>query len=111
MSMKILVIAEHGNDQLRPVTANTVAAASRLAEVAGGGEIHVLVAGHGAQAAANAAAAIAGVSKVLLADAPHLADQVAEPVAAQVLSMATGFNAMIFPATAFGKNTIFAFSS
>jgi electron transfer flavoprotein alpha subunit len=104
MSMKILVIAEHGNDQLRPVTSNAVAAAARLAEVAGGGEIHVLVAGHGAQGAATAAASIAGVAKVLLADAAHLADQVAEPVAAQVLSVAHGFNALVFPATAFGKN-------
>ncbi len=104
MTMKILVIAEHGNDQLRPVTSNAVAAASRLVEVAGGGEIHVLVAGHGAQGAATAAASIAGVARVLLADAPHLADQVAEPVAAQVLSVVHGFHALVFPATAFGKN-------
>ncbi len=54
--MKILVIAEHGNDSLRPVTANTVAAATALGQKAGGAEIHVLVAGSNAKAAADAAA-------------------------------------------------------
>jgi electron transfer flavoprotein alpha subunit len=102
--MKILVIAEHSNDQLRPVTANAVAAASTLAGKAGGADIHVLVAGSGAQSAAQAAAQIAGVGNVLLADAPHFADQLAEPVAEQVLAVAAGFDAIIFPATAFGKN-------
>jgi electron transfer flavoprotein alpha subunit len=102
--MKILVIAEHSNDQLRPVTANAVAAAGVLAGKAGGAGIHVLVAGSGAQPAAQAAAQIAGVGQVILADAPHLADQLAEPVAEQVLAVAAGFDAIVFPATAFGKN-------
>lgn len=102
--MKILVIAEHVNEQLRPVTANTVAAANALGQKADGAEIQVLVCGHNARPAAEQAALIAGVAKVLLADAEPLHDQVAEPVAAQVLACATGFDAIIFPATAFGKN-------
>ena len=102
--MKILVIAEHANDHLKPVTANAVAAASVLGQRAGGAEIYVLVAGHGAQHAANAAAQIAGVNKVLVAEAAHLEDQVAEPMAEQVLSMSAGVAAIVFPATAFGKN-------
>ncbi len=102
--MKILVIAEHANDHLKPVTANAVAAASVLGQRAGGAEIHVLVAGHGAQQAANATAQIAGVIKVLVAEAAHLEDQVAEPMAEQVLSMSAGVDAIVFPATAFGKN-------
>lgn len=102
--MKILLIAEHNNDQLRPVTANAVAAAVTLGSKAGGAEIHVLVAGHGAEQAANAAAQIAGVNKVLVAQAPHLEDQIAECVAEQVLALSSGFDAIVFPATAFGKN-------
>ena len=102
--MKILVIAEHANDHLKPVTANAVAAASVLGQRAGGAEIHVLVAGHGAQQAANATAQIAGVIKVLVAEAAHLEDQVAEPMAEQVLSISAGMEAILFPATAFGKN-------
>jgi electron transfer flavoprotein alpha subunit len=102
--MKILVIAEHANDSLRPVTANTVAAATALGQKAGGAEIHVLVAGSNAKAAADAAAQIAGVNKVLHADAAHLADHLAEPMAEQTLAVASGFDAILFPATAFGKN-------
>ena len=102
--MKILVIAEHGNDSLRPVTANTVAAATALGQKAGGAEIHVLVAGSNAKSAADAAAQIAGVNKVLHADAAHLADHLAEPMAEQTLALASGFDAILFPATAFGKN-------
>lgn len=102
--MKILVIAEHVNDQLRPVTANAVAAANMLSQKAGAAEIYVLVAGHHAKPAAEQAAAIAGVAKVLLADAESLKDQVAEPMTAQVLACAAGFEAIVFPATAFGKN-------
>ena len=60
MAIKILVVAEHGNDQLRPVTANAVAAAVALGAKSGGAEVHVLVAGHGAQVAAGAAATIIG---------------------------------------------------
>ena len=104
MAIKILVVAEHGNDQLRPVTANAVAAAVVLGAKSGGAEVHVLVAGHGAQVAAGAAATIAGVGQVIYADSPALADQVAEPMTAQVLGVCAGFHAIVFPATAFGKN-------
>ncbi|HDR9480194.1 TPA: electron transfer flavoprotein subunit alpha/FixB family protein, partial [Burkholderia multivorans] len=65
--MTILVIAEHDNASIKAATLNTVAAAQKI-----GGDIHVLVAGHNAQGAADAAAKIAGVAKVLLADAPQL---------------------------------------
>ena len=102
--MKILVIAEHANDHLKPVTANAVAAATVLGQKAGAAEVHVLVAGQNAGPSATAAAAIAGVQKVLLAEAAHLADQVAEAVAEQVLSLCAGCDAIVFPATAFGKN-------
>ncbi len=102
--MKILVIAEHGNEQLRPVTSNTVNAAALWGQKAGGAEIYVLVGGHNAKAAAEQAAVIAGVAKVLLADSELLKDQVAEPMTAQVLACAQGFDAIVFPATAFGKN-------
>jgi electron transfer flavoprotein alpha subunit len=102
--MKILVIAEHVNEQLRPVTANAVSAAAVLGQKAGSAEIHVLVGGSNARPAAEQAAMIAGVAKVLLADSEALRDQVAEPVAAQVLSCANGYDAILFPATAFGKN-------
>ncbi len=104
MAIKILVVAEHSNDQLRPVTANAVAAAVALGAKSGGAEVHVLVAGHGAQVAAGAAATIAGVGQVIYADSPALADQVAEPMTAQVLGVCAGFHAIVFPATAFGKN-------
>ncbi len=102
--MKILVIAEHSNDQLRPVTANAVAAASALAKAGGGAEICVLVAGANVGPAAQAAAQIAGVQRVMVADAPLLADQLAEPMAEQILASAAGMDAIVFPATAFGKN-------
>ncbi|ARP89994.1 electron transfer flavoprotein subunit alpha [Bordetella genomosp. 9] len=97
--MTILVIAEHDNAQLKGATLNTVAAAAKL-----GGDIHVLVAGSGAQAVADEAARAAGVSKVLLADAPHLADGLAENLSAQVLAVAQNYSHILFPATASGKN-------
>jgi electron transfer flavoprotein alpha subunit len=97
--MTILVIAEHDNAQLKGATLNTVAAAAKL-----GADIHVLVAGSGAQAVADQAAKVAGVAKVLLADAPALADFLAENVAAQVLAIAQGYTHILFPATASGKN-------
>jgi len=97
--MTSLVIAEHDNASIKPSTLNTVTAAAAL-----GGEVHVLVTGHNAAAAAAAAAQIAGVSKVLLADGAALADGLAENVAAQVLSVASGYSHVLFPATAAGKN-------
>ena len=102
--MKILVIAEHDNHHLRPVTSSVVAAASVLAAQSGGGDIDVLVAGEEASVAAHAAATMGGVASVLLVQAPQLRDQLAEPVAEQVLALASGYAAILFPATAFGKN-------
>jgi electron transfer flavoprotein alpha subunit len=97
--MTILVIAEHDNAALRGATFNTIAAAQKI-----GGDIHVLVAGHDAQSAAKAAAQIAGVTKVLHADAPQLAGQTAENVAALVVGLASSYSHILLPATGFGKN-------
>jgi len=97
--MSILVIAEHDNVQLKAATLNTVAAAAQL-----GGEVHVLVAGHNAQGVADAAAHIAGVAKVLHADAAQLAEGLAETLAAQVLALAASYSHILFAATAAGKN-------
>ena len=97
--MKSLVIAEHDNASLKGATLNTISAAAAV-----GAEVHVLVAGHNAQAAAQAAAQVAGVGKVLLADAPALGDGLAENLAAQVLALASGYTHILFPATASGKN-------
>lgn len=97
--MTILVIAEHDNAHLKGATLNTVAAAQKI-----GGDIHVLIAGAGVQAVAEQAAQVAGVAKVLVADAPQLQDGLAENVAAQVLALAQGYSHILFPATASGKN-------
>jgi electron transfer flavoprotein alpha subunit len=97
--MASLVIAEHDNASIKGATLNTVTAA-----VACGGDVHVLVAGHNAGAAAQAAAQIAGVSKVIHADAEGLAHGLAENVAAQVLAIASNYTHILFPATAGGKN-------
>jgi len=94
-----LVIAEHDSASIKAATLNTIAAAQKIS-----GEIHVLVAGHNVQAAADAAAKIAGVSKVLLADAPQLAAGLAENVEATVLSIAKDYTHILAPATAYGKN-------
>lgn len=97
--MAALVIAEHDNHSIKGGTLNSVTAALKC-----GGDVAVLVAGSGCAEAAKAAAAIAGVSRVLVADAPHLADGLAEAVAEQVLAVAGGFSHILAPATAFGKN-------
>ena len=97
--MAVLVIAEHDNSSVKGATLNTVSAARRI-----GGDISVLVAGAGCAAAAAAAAAIDGVTKVLVADAAHLGEGLAEPVAEQVLAIAGDYTHVLFPATAFGKN-------
>ncbi|NVI04310.1 electron transfer flavoprotein subunit alpha/FixB family protein [Paraburkholderia youngii] len=98
-----LVVAEHDNASIKAATLNTIAAAQKV-----GGDIHVLVAGHNAQAAADAAAKIAGVSRVLLADAPQLAEGLAENVEATVLKLvqdaAKNYSHILAPATAYGKN-------
>ncbi|WP_440107293.1 electron transfer flavoprotein subunit alpha/FixB family protein [Acidovorax sp. BL-A-41-H1] len=97
--MTTLVIAEHDNASIKGATLNTVTAA-----VACGGDVHVLVAGHNAGAAAQAAASIAGVAKVIHADAAGLEHGLAENVAAQVLAIAGNYSHILFPATASGKN-------
>jgi len=101
--MPILVIAEHDHGTLKGATLNTITAALDIAKF-GGGEVHVLVAGSGAAGAAQAAAQVAGVAKVLLADAPDLAEQLGENVAAQVMAIASNYGHLLFPATAHGKN-------
>ena len=97
--MTSLVIAEHDNASIKGATLNTVTAAAAC-----GGEVHVLVAGHNAGAAAAAAAQIAGVSKVIHADSTALEHGLAENVAAQVLAVAGNYSHILFPATASGKN-------
>jgi electron transfer flavoprotein alpha subunit len=99
--MTALVIAEHDNQAVKAATLNTVAAAAAC-----GGEVHVLVAGHGCAGAAQAAARIAGVARVLCADAPHLGDQLAENLAAQILALAPAYSHILAPATASGKNVM-----
>jgi electron transfer flavoprotein alpha subunit len=97
--MTALVIAEHDHGTLKPATLNTITAA-----IACGGDVHVLIAGLNASAAAQAAAQITGVAKVIHADGASLAEQLAENVAAQVLQIATHYSHILFPATAHGKN-------
>jgi electron transfer flavoprotein alpha subunit len=103
--MVALVIAEHDNASLKGVTLNTVTAASQC-----GGEVHVLVAGSGCAAVAEQAAKVAGVSKVLVADAPQFADGLAENVAEQILAVAENganeYSHILAPASAFGKNIL-----
>ncbi|EJN02031.1 electron transfer flavoprotein subunit alpha/FixB family protein [Herbaspirillum sp. YR522] len=99
--MTALVIAEHDNASLKGSTLNTITAA-----VQAGGEVHVLVAGSNAKAAAEAAAQVAGVAKVLLADGAQFADGLAENVAAQVLAIAKDYSHILAPATAYGKNIL-----
>jgi len=97
--MAILVIAEHDNTSLKGPTFNTVTAAAKCGE-----EVHVLVAGHQCGTVAGAAAQISGVAKVLHADAPHLADALAENMAAQILAVARSYTHVLAPATVNGKS-------
>jgi electron transfer flavoprotein alpha subunit len=99
--MTALVLAEHDQVHLRAATLNTVTAAAKA-----GGDVHVLVVGHNCAGAAAHAAKLAGVTKVLVADAPHFADGLAENVAAQVLAVAKGYSHVFAPATAYGKNIL-----
>ena len=99
--MSILVIAEHDNKTLNGATLNVVAAAQKI-----GGDITVLVAGSGAQAVADAAAKVAGVSKVLLADDAAYANQLAENVAKLVASLGAGYSHILAASTTTGKNIL-----
>lgn len=97
--MSVLVIAEHNNQQLAPVTASVVTAATQL-----GGDVHILVAGQGIDAVATSAAGIAGVAKVLKADSPLYQHALAENVAELVIGLASEYSHILAPATTNGKN-------
>jgi len=97
--MSSLVIAEHDNSSIKPSTLNTISAA-----LACGGDVHLLVAGHNAAAAAAAGAQIAGLGKVIHVDHDSLGHGLAENVTAQVLALASGYSHILFPATVYGKN-------
>ena len=99
--MAILLLAEHSNAALGAATAKALTAAKAM-----GSDVHVLVAGHECGAAAEAASKLDGVSKVLVADAPHLAHGLAEEVAATILSLAGSYDAIVAPSTASGKNIL-----
>ncbi len=98
--MTILIVADHDNTHIKSGVTNAVACAAKI-----GGEIHVLIAGSQCSAAATAAAAITGVTKVLVADATHYAQPVAENIASLVLALAKNYSHILFPASASGKNT------
>jgi electron transfer flavoprotein alpha subunit len=97
--MSALVIAEHDNASIKPATLNAISAARAC-----GGDVHVLVAGHQAASAAQAASKVVGVSKVLHADSQAFSHGLAENVAAQVLALAADYSHIVFAATAAGKN-------
>ena len=92
--MTTLVIADHNNADLGDATAKTVSAAAKI-----GGDVHVLVAGKGCDAVAQAAAKLDGVSKVLLADDAQYEHPVAEPLAALVVKLAGSYDALVSPAS------------
>jgi electron transfer flavoprotein alpha subunit len=101
--MSVLVVSEHDNAELKPATLHTVTAAQ---EVAGGGEIHILVAGHGCRAVADAAAAIPGVAKVLLAEGAQYEHRLAEDMAPLIVELAKGYSHVLAAATTSGKNVM-----
>ncbi|MBB4523124.1 UNVERIFIED_ORG: electron transfer flavoprotein alpha subunit [Rhizobium sophorae] len=99
--MTILLLADHDNQSLSDQTAKTLTAATKI-----GGDVHVLVAGKAAKAAADAAARLAGVSKVLLAESDELANNLAEPLADLIVSLAGSYDTIISAATSVGKNVL-----
>ncbi len=99
--MAILLIAEHDNATLSDQTGKTLSAALQI-----GADVHVLVAGKGAKPAADAAAKLTGVTKVLLAEADELENRLAEPLAALIVGIADGYDTIIAPATTSGKNVM-----
>ncbi|RJF96291.1 electron transfer flavoprotein subunit alpha/FixB family protein [Noviherbaspirillum saxi] len=99
--MTALVIAEHDNASLKGSTLHTITAAAQC-----GGDVHVLIAGANCGAVAEAASKIAGVAKVLVADAAHFAEGLAENVAEQALAIASAYAHILAPATAYGKNIL-----
>ena len=99
--MAVLLLAEHTNEALGGVTAKALVAAAAI-----GGEVHVLVAGDRCRPAAEAAARLDGVAKVLLVEAPQLAAQLAEELAGLIVPMMAGYDALVAASTARGKNTL-----
>lgn len=99
--MTILLIAEHDNSQLNEATSRVLTAATQL-----GGEVHVLIAGADCAGVADQTAALDGVAKVLVADAESLATHLAEPMADLIVSLASDYDAVLAPASAFGKNIL-----
>jgi electron transfer flavoprotein alpha subunit len=97
--MPTLLVAEHDNAGLKDATAKALTAAKAV-----GAEVHVLVAGKGCQPAAQAAAKLAGVAKVLIADAPPFEHMLAEPMAALIVALAPGYETIMAPATTNAKN-------
>jgi electron transfer flavoprotein alpha subunit len=99
--MAILLLADHDNATLSDQTAKALTAAQKI-----GGDVHVLIAGKGAKAAADAAAKLSGVSKVLLAESDDLANNLAEPLAALIVSLAGSYDTVLSAATSTGKNVL-----
>ena len=99
--MAILLVADHDNASLSDQNAKALSAALKM-----GGDVDVLIAGKDAKAAADAAAKLSGVRKVLLAESDALAERLAEPAAAQVVALAEGYDAFVAPATTMGKNVM-----
>ncbi len=99
--MSVLLLAEHGNSVLKDATHKALTAAAQL-----GGDVHILVAGHGCRPAAEAAAKLAGVAKVLIADDVAFDHQLAEPTAALIVSLAGPYAAIAAPASTTGKNVM-----
>jgi electron transfer flavoprotein alpha subunit len=97
--MTVLLLAEHDNKSLAPATARALAAAEKF-----GGEVDILVAGEGARGVAEAAAKLAGVRKVLLAEAPQLSERLAEEVANLIVPLMQSYDVLLAPATTMGKN-------
>ncbi|MFP1631132.1 electron transfer flavoprotein subunit alpha/FixB family protein [Zhengella sp. ZM62] len=99
--MAILLVADHDNVSLSDQNAKALSAALKM-----GGDVDILIAGKDAKAAADAAAKLSGVRKVLLAESDALAERLAEPAAAQVVALADGYDALVAPATTMGKNVM-----
>ena len=99
--MGILIVAEHDNTSIRPAVLNTVTAAQKI-----GGELHVVVVGHGCRGAAEQAAKINGVAKVIVIESEACAHPLAEEVANVIVPLAKGYSHVLAPATSFGKNVM-----
>ncbi len=97
--MSVLLVADHNNETLSPATAKALGAAAQL-----GGDVDILVAGHGCRGVAEQAAGLSGVAKIIVADAAHLEHQIAEEMTALILPMMDGYDALVTAATTTGKN-------